>query len=547
MSLSRNSQPAIRYTLREAAVRYSPVLLFALAVFLRLLPGERMVDDAYITFRYARNIVNGAGFVYNPGERVMGTTTPLYTLLMAGLSLILRTQNFPAISIWVNAMADGLACAILVPLGEELGGRRRVGITAGILYAVAPFSVTFAIGGMETSVFVLLLVLTAHLYLRRRTAWAFTSALALLTRPDALIFLGPIALDFGLRCIGSIRKEQPAAPHSLLKFGVLEFGVFIAPLLPWLLFAAFYFGSPLPHSIAAKVAAYHLGPAEGFIRLLQHYATPFLENLTFPSTPILLAFLIAYLSTTAIGVLFSYRRDSRSLCIMLYPPLYFAVFAIANPLIFRWYLTPPLPFYFLAILTGLSANADQLPTIRVPEVQSATQSGHPQPAICNLQSTIVFTLPVIFFLFLTSRAWTLHPDHGPDRPAPEMAWFKLEQLYAQVGRELAPEVTPQTVVAAGDIGALGYFSGARILDTLGLISPQSTAYYPLPPGQLVINYAISADLIADQKPDYVVFLEVYGRRTLLADPRFLESYTLRQKIPTDIYGSDGMLVYHRSQ
>ncbi|HLB45534.1 MAG TPA: hypothetical protein VJL59_00780 [Anaerolineales bacterium] len=517
--------------------KFALIILFALAVFLRILPGERMVDDAYITFRYARNIVNGAGFVYNPGERVMGTTTPLYTLLMAGVSLFLRTDNFPAISIWVNALADGLTCVLLAPLGELIGGHRRVGIAAGTLYAIAPFSVTFAIGGMETSVFVLLLTLTALLYLRRHTAWAFTSALALLTRPDALIFLGPIALDFGLRWLLTLRAT-PHAFRSSLNAPLSTLALFLAPLVPWLLFATLYFGSPIPHSVAAKVAAYHLGPAEGFIRLLQHYATPFFENLTFPSTPILLAFLAAYLSLSIIGILFAFRRDSHSLCIMLYPVLYFATFAIANPLIFRWYLTPPLPFYFLAILTGLSANTNQLPAIHIPGVQSA---------IKNLQSKIIFALPVLFFLFLTSRAWTLNPDHGPNRPAPEMAWFKLEQLYTQVGHELAPEVTPQTVIAAGDIGALGYFSGARILDTLGLISPQSTGYYPLPPDQLVINYAISADLIADQKPDYVVFLEVYGRRTLLADPRFLSEYSLQQKIPTNIYGGDGMLVYRRRQ
>ncbi len=516
--------------------KFALIILFALAVFLRILPGERMVDDAYITFRYARNIVNGAGFVYNPGERVMGTTTPLYTLLMAGVSFLLRTDNFPAISIWVNALADGLTCVLLAPLGELIGGRRRVGIAAGTLYAVAPFSVTFAIGGMETSVFVLLLTLTALLYLRRHTAWAFASALAVLTRPDALIFLGPIALDFALRWLLTVRAT-PHAFRSSLNIPLSTLALFLALLLPWLLFATFYFGSPIPHSVAAKVAAYHLGPAEGFIRLLQHYATPFFENLTFPSTPILLAFLAAYISMTIIGILSSFRRDPRSLCILLYPVLYFATFAIANPLIFRWYLTPPLPFYFLAILTGLSANADQLPPLSISKIRnSAFRIPH---------SAIVFILSLIFFLFLTSRAWTLNPDHGPSRPAPEMAWFKLEQLYTQVGRELAPEVTPQTVIAAGDIGALGYFSGARILDTLGLISPQSTAYYPLPPDQLVINYAISADLIADQKPDYVVFLEAYGRRTLLADPRFLAGYALRQKIPTDIYSSEGMLVYER--
>jgi len=53
---------------------------------LRLHQPPNTVDDAYITFRYARNLANGVGFVYNAGERVLGTTTPAYTLLLAALS-----------------------------------------------------------------------------------------------------------------------------------------------------------------------------------------------------------------------------------------------------------------------------------------------------------------------------------------------------------------------------------------------------------------------------------------------------------------------------
>jgi hypothetical protein len=293
----------------ERLAQLAPLAIILLAVFLRLLPGERTVDDAYITYRYARNIVQGAGFVYNPGERVMGTTTPLYTLLMAGLSLLSGSGNYPAISIWVNALADGLTCALLVALGESLSGRRRVGIAAGALYAAAPFSVTFAIGGMETSVFVLLLVLTARLYLRRQAAWALTASLALLTRPDALIFIGPLGLDFVVRWFISARRT--AALPALLKPAL----AFFSPLLPWIIFATLYFGSPIPHSIAAKTAAYHLNPAEGLIRLLQHYSTPFFEQMTFRSTPALLACLIGYLSLSIIGILAAARRDSRTLAV----------------------------------------------------------------------------------------------------------------------------------------------------------------------------------------------------------------------------------------
>ncbi len=78
---------AFRVPRRPAASLLTAAVLFLLPIAVRLVPGPRTVDDAYITFRYARNILNGSGFVYNPGEHVLGTTTPLYTGLMALLAL----------------------------------------------------------------------------------------------------------------------------------------------------------------------------------------------------------------------------------------------------------------------------------------------------------------------------------------------------------------------------------------------------------------------------------------------------------------------------
>ena len=43
------------------------------------------IDDAPITYRYAQNLADGKGFVYNEGEYIQGTTTPLYTLALAAL------------------------------------------------------------------------------------------------------------------------------------------------------------------------------------------------------------------------------------------------------------------------------------------------------------------------------------------------------------------------------------------------------------------------------------------------------------------------------
>ncbi len=144
-------------------------------------------------------------------------------------------------------------------------------------------------------------------------------------------------------------------------------------------------------------------------------------------------------------------------------------------------------------------------------------------------------------------AWTPRADHGPARPAPRMAFIRLELLYDQVGRWLEPRLQRHDLVAAGDIGVLGFNTGARMLDLVGLVSPVSSTYYPLPDSDYVINFAISPDLIADLLPDYVVFLDSYGQRTLLVDPRFSADYVLLETFPTDLYSSQAMRVYARQR
>ena len=53
------------------------------ALAARLVTTPHPIDDAYITFRYARNLAEGLGLVYNPGEWVLGTTAPLWAVVLA--------------------------------------------------------------------------------------------------------------------------------------------------------------------------------------------------------------------------------------------------------------------------------------------------------------------------------------------------------------------------------------------------------------------------------------------------------------------------------
>ena len=501
--------------------------LLALALLARLVPGERMVDDAYITFRYARNLVEGRGFVYNPGERVLGTTTPLYTLVLAGLALVTGSSDFPALALLVNALAGAASVGLLYALGRHFADHWAPAAAAALLWAVAPHSVTFAIGGMETDLTVALLLACSYAHVTDRPrAMAVCSALALLARPDTVILLGLLWLDLVL---ARLRKRQLV--------GVFREGLITLTLLaPWLIFGTLHFGSPLTASIAAKSVTYQLLPMEGAVRLLQHYATPFFEHKVLPPVGVFAVFAV-YCGLCALGSLRACRRDRRTWPLIAYPLVYFAVFAVANPLLFRWYLSPPLPFYFLLIFTGVWVLACDLGCF--------LSNLKPETLEPEAGTLVILSLFTTAALALTINAWDLHTDHGPDRPAPEMAWFKLELFYARAADIVLSHAEPGDTLCAGDIGVLGYRTRMRVLDTVGLVTAESGHHYPATPDIYVTNYAIPAELVLALDPDYIVILEIYGRRGLLPDPRFQGRYRLLEKLETDIYGSDGMLIFQR--
>jgi hypothetical protein len=499
----------------------------SLAFLLRLIPGPRIVDDAYITFRYARNVIAGHGLVYNVGEPVLGTTTPLYTTLLASLSAVLGMDDLPVLAWIVNALVDAVGVALVGWLGRRLTGSRIVSMGAALLWAAAPFSVTFAIGGLETSVVItLLLGAFALLVARQDSGSAILLGLATLTRPDSMIAALPV---FGMVAWPWLRDrvyQRSLADNRPSRFPLRPAIAFLATLTPWLIFASLTYGSPLPNSIAAKSVAYRLPDEAALIRLVQHAATPFHEHLIHPRLPLVGIFV--YMGLYAVGALHVSRKDRRTVALFSYPPLYLAVYAIANPLIFRWYLSPPVPVYFLGILAGIWALAGVLPWL----------SGSDRRRNFSVATVTLMALA------LQVNAWTAEPPGPPARPGPKMAWIELETLYSRVAADIAPELEASSGrLAAGDIGVLGWFTEAPILDLVGLITPRASDYYPLEEDAYVISYAVSPELVLAERPEMIVILEVYGRKTLSMDADFQQAYEVWREYPTNIYGSTAMQVY----
>ena len=105
-------------------------VLLGLALIVAAVAASRFVDyaydDAYITYRYARNLATGHGFVYNLGDLYLGTTTPLYTLLLAALHPILDIPVGTAKSRQYRGLAAMRSSMSAEPEAERLPVAERV-------------------------------------------------------------------------------------------------------------------------------------------------------------------------------------------------------------------------------------------------------------------------------------------------------------------------------------------------------------------------------------------------------------------------------------
>ncbi len=385
------------------------------------------LDDSWIHQTYARNLALLHEWSFLPGQPSAGSTSPLWTLLLA-IGFFLPGAPY----LWTYLLGGIVLFAVSV-LAESLFRRIYPAYTprypwAGLFFILEWHLAWAAVSGMETLLHILIVIATLGLLIagsRRYLPLGLLAGVSVWVRPDGLTLLGPLLLYVVLT-----EKTTSARAAGLFRLAV----GFVALFAPYLLFNLALSGTPMPNTFYAKQAEYALRPSVYIIGrdfLLQFFAGA--------SMAILPGFIQKMYSALR-------RREWGILLSVSWMLGYILLYLIRLPSYQHGrYLMPAMGIFFLL---GLMGFYEFFPSLRTYRTRLARQ--------------LLLTVIVVFSLVFSGLGATIY---GHDVGV-------IESEMVASAKWAAKNIPPGALIAAHDIGALGFFDNHPLIDLAGLISPE---------------------------------------------------------------------------
>jgi arabinofuranosyltransferase len=416
-------------------------------------------DDAYITYRYAENLANGMGMVYNAGERVLGTTTILFTLMLAAAKASVPAANIVSVSVLVNlgffALATLIGLRLLNHAHCDRASRRHL-LSMVFFLAVIAVDQGFRrlMFGMEIGLVIFLTVAALYLlYERSLLRLPLVLFLLILTRIDSAIFVGLCLLYLVV-----FARETP------MKRRVISLSLFVSLVALYVVIATAYFGSFVPNTLAAKNLVYREFPVQGGFSSFGTFVSDLFRGLFWETSGKLVLFCCFLIGTGRALV----RRQSLFLLAAFGAFGYFLFLAVFQITVGRlWYTPQYMLLYYVVCALGFRSVADfvagwigRLPALRERKL------------LRDIAVVTALSVAVSAFVVLPAVE-TLEKSEQIHRKI-----FVEDDTLVCLGQHIRQMNLGSTSrLLIGDIGKVGYYSGAYILDYVGLVSPQVFEYY----------------------------------------------------------------------
>ncbi|HKB07323.1 MAG TPA: hypothetical protein VKF61_03470 [Candidatus Polarisedimenticolia bacterium] len=425
---------------------------------------DHTVDDAFIGFRYAENLIRGHGLVFNQGERVEGYTNFLWVILLAPcLALSIDPEVASKVMGFVAAAAT---LAAVVRLGSRQNRFPESRWVAPLLLASSPPFAVWATGGMETPLFTCLVAWSAALTVEGTERGALGAGVGLLlgamalTRPEG----AGVAAVIGVMA-WAVGPRTPEFRRSCLRCAA----IFLAVFVPYFAWRWWYYARPLPNTFYAKVGASVAQVHRGL-----SYAHAFF------------AFSGYWLLLPLMGLRWCAGR--RAALLLGGPTLALLGYTIAvggDALPMFRFFTPLLPAFFLLLAMGADGILERLGGLR------RARAG-------------IIALFVLAGIFAARVGITGPLYEEVRRDSREVSAWK------EIGAWLRQHVPRDATVAVIPAGAIPFVSKLRAIDMLGL-NDATIAHRDMPgfgsglPG----HEKFDVDYVLSRRPD-VILLGVYG-------------------------------------
>jgi len=431
----------------------------------------RTVDDAFITFRYAQNLLDGLGPVYNAGERVEGYSSPVW--MLGSASAIALGIDPVVASKWAGLLCAG-ALSVAVYAALRASGVRAWGAGLATCAVGGSFVLQlWSVSGMETAAYAALffaaLAIASCIGTSVRGAFwasAFLAA-ASLTRPEGLMFWG---LGF-LLYLRAVRTQ----PRRLLAYALPGFAI-----ASHFAFRFAYYGSPFPNTYYAKTG--------GGLRMWAQGLDGFTGFLSEPAIAILM-------SAAFVGLVLglSKRETRRAAALMGAAALVHMAWVVSvgddGLSEYRFYVPVVGPLAFLVGLLFYGPGAAPL------------SRGTPRDRLLAGLGALTVCIAV-----------PLSVSHFHSDALPGLRGGMLQYLEGNIklGRHLAATRGPNTVIAVPSAGAIPFYSRLPTIDMYGL-NDAHIARVPFPvrvPGRMM---KWDNAYVLSQNPDLIVLNRGYCR------------------------------------
>ncbi len=474
--------PAGDRYLTPLAILFSVVALGVYSLYIQ----PWMLDDAFIAFRYAENIVAGDGPVFNVGERVEGYTSFLWMILLA-----LGRLSGADIVIFSKVLGLAFAVGNIILLANAHRFIRAidsgVSVIATLLLGSTGIFLAWGVSGMEVTLFTFLISLSLLYYIsitdsddyRKFSILGVLCGIMSLARPEGLLVTGILILYQSYR---SIKKGNYPVAYLVVFFLIIY--------LPYFWWRYNYYGFLLPNTFYAKVG----WNIDQVIRGLRY-----LVRFGIPSLMILLPMI------DPIGISAWFKKYGK-LTIL---PLVAAVYSI--------YI--------------ISVGGDSMPAFRffTPIM----------PIFCILSAMTIMLIDnkrIVTLMVLGAIVYSIVLLNSP-HITPHIEGNRTAEYGKEVGQWLAENIPADAVIATNTAGSVSYYSRLRVIDMLGL-TDLHIAHREMP--NMGSGWAghekADGQYVLSRKPDYIHFCSSLGSaepkapsdKEIYNIPEFHKRYVLKQ-------------------